>query len=59
MGEFGPWHAYRVTWSAEDGEYAATVDGMPSLSWLDEDPVAALKGLVKLLAEAVDDERAD
>lgn len=51
MSEIGPWYAYHVAWSAQDGEYAATVDEAPSLSWLDEDPVEALKGLVKLLVD--------
>jgi predicted RNase H-like HicB family nuclease len=38
-------YTYRVTWSAEDGEYVATVVEFPSLSWLAPSPVEALTGL--------------
>lgn len=48
-------YAYRVLWSAEDGEYVATVAELPSLSWLHEDQAEALRGLVDLVAEVVDD----
>lgn len=48
-------YAYRVVWSAEDGEYVATVAELPSLSWLDEDQAGALRGLVKVGAGVVAD----
>jgi predicted RNase H-like HicB family nuclease len=38
-------YTYRVAWSAEDGEHAATVAEFPSLSWLAPSPVEALVGL--------------
>jgi hypothetical protein len=41
--------SFRVVWSDEDGEYAATADDWEMLSWLDPDPVAALRGLVTLV----------
>jgi hypothetical protein len=47
---------YRVAWSDEDGEYVATVDRFPSLSWLSTSPVLALHGLVELVVQ-VDDAR--
>lgn len=48
-------YAYRVVWSAEDGEYVATVAEFPSLSWLDQDQAGALRGLVKVVAGVVAD----
>lgn len=48
-------YTYRVTWSAEDGEYVATCAEFPSLSWLDHTQAAALQGLVELVAETVAD----
>jgi predicted HicB family RNase H-like nuclease len=47
--------AYRVVWSAEDGEFVATVAEFPSLSWLHSDQAEALRGLVDLVAEVVSD----
>lgn len=44
--------AFTVAYSAEDGEWVATVAGMPSLSWLAEDPVEALRGLVEVIEAA-------
>lgn len=51
-------YAYRVRWSAEDGEFVATVAEFPSLSWLDEDQTEALRGLVALVTDVVEDMRA-
>ena len=48
-------YTYRVMWSAEDGEYAATVAEFPSLSWLDSTQDGALKGAVSLVAEILAD----
>ncbi|HSL58631.1 MAG TPA: toxin-antitoxin system HicB family antitoxin [Acidimicrobiales bacterium] len=48
-------YAYRVVWSVEDGEYVATVAEFPSLSWLHEDQAEALRGLVELVADVVED----
>jgi len=48
-------YAYRVLWSAEDGEYVATVAEFPSLSWLHTNQAKALRGLVELVAEVVAD----
>ena len=48
-------YAYRVLWSAEDGEYVATVAEFPSLSWLHTDQAEALRGLVALIDDVVAD----
>lgn len=52
-------YSYRLTWSAEDDEYVATVAEFPSLSWLDEDSTAALQGLRQLVAQIVQDMEAN
>ncbi len=48
-------YTYKVTWSAEDGEYLALCIEFPSLSWLDETQEAALRGIRQLVADIVDD----
>lgn len=40
---------YLLFWSNADNEYVATHSGMPSLSWLDPDPVEAVRGLRKII----------
>ncbi len=35
-------YTYRVMWSEEDQEYIGLCAEFPSLSWLEEDPIAAL-----------------
>ena len=52
-------YTYRVTWSAEDGEFVATCAEFPSLSWLAESQAASLLGLVDLVADTVADLEAD
>jgi predicted HicB family RNase H-like nuclease len=51
-------YTYRVTWSAEDGEHLALCAEFPSLSWLAKTPEAALKGMQKVVADAVADKQA-
>jgi predicted RNase H-like HicB family nuclease len=48
-------NTYRVTWSAEDGEHVGLCAEFPSLSWLAKTPEAALKGIRRVVAEAVAD----
>ncbi len=48
-------YTYRVTWSAEDGEFVGLVAEFPSLSWLAGEQVAALTGIRDLVAEVVAD----
>ena len=48
-------YEYAVWWSEEDGEYVATCIEFPSLSWLDEDREAALRGIVALVSGVVED----
>jgi predicted HicB family RNase H-like nuclease len=38
-------YTYRVTWSADDAEYVGLVAEFPSLSWLADDQIEALKGI--------------
>ena len=52
-------YTYRVTWSPEDHEHVATCVEFPSLSWLDEDEVEALRGIRNLVAETVEEMRAN
>lgn len=45
-------HSLEVFWYEDDGAYVARVEQpepYESLSWLDEDPIEALKGLVALI----------
>lgn len=51
-------YTYRIFWSAADGEHVATCAEFPSLSWLADDEVAALRGVKDLVREVVDDMRA-
>lgn len=48
-------YTYRVMWSAEDGEFVATVAEFPSLSWLATSQQEALQGLADLLTDTVVD----
>lgn len=50
-------YTYRVTWSAEDGEFLATCAEFPSLSWLASSQIAALQGLEDLLRDVIADMR--
>jgi predicted HicB family RNase H-like nuclease len=50
-------YTYRVTWSVEDDEFAATCLEFPSLSWLADTQESALTGLRDLVVEVVDDLR--
>ena len=48
-------HAYWVLWSKEDQEYVGLCAEFPALSWLDEEQVAALEGIVRLVRDVVAD----
>lgn len=48
-------YTYRVSWSAEDGEFVATCLELPSLSWLASSQVKALSGLRRVVDEVVAD----
>ena len=48
-------YTYRVTWSAEDGEFLATCAEFPSLSWLASSQIEALQGLEGMLREVIVD----
>ncbi|MHB0973211.1 MAG: type II toxin-antitoxin system HicB family antitoxin [Thiobacillus sp.] len=51
-------YTFRVTWSPEDGEHVGLCAEFPSLSWLAGTPEAALKGIRRLVSEAVADMQA-
>jgi predicted HicB family RNase H-like nuclease len=50
-------YTYRVTWSKEDHEFVGLCAEFPSLSWLARTPEEALKGIRKVIADAVKDNR--
>ena len=59
MGKPTDKYTYRVTWSEEDQEHVGLCAEFPSLSWLEDDPIAALSGIRKLVSETIDDLRKD
>lgn len=46
-------YAYRVIWSTEDEEFVGLCAEYPSLSYLDEDRMAALNGITQLVNNVV------
>ena len=48
-------YTYRITWSADDGEYVGLCAEFPSLSWLAPTPGEAFSSIQKLVAEVVPD----
>ncbi|EBA00680.1 type II toxin-antitoxin system HicB family antitoxin [Marinobacter sp. ELB17] len=48
-------YTYRVTWSEEDQEHVGLCVEFPSLSWLEETPEKALKGIRKLVRDCIKD----
>jgi hypothetical protein len=48
-------YTYRVSWSAEDGEFVATCAEFPNLSWLWPDQLDAWRGIKDLVASVVVD----
>ena len=51
-------YTYRVTWSAEDGEYVGLCAEFPSLSWLLWlTPESALRGIRKVVENVLNDMR--
>lgn len=55
-------YTYRVIWSEDDHEFVGLCAEFPSLSWLNADREDALRGIVKVVRDAVadldDDEQA-
>jgi predicted HicB family RNase H-like nuclease len=47
-------YTYRVTWSEEDQEYVGLCAEFPSLSWLDQTPETALKGIRKVVEDVIE-----
>lgn len=52
-------YTYRVTWSEDDNEYVGLCAEFPGLSWLTGTPESALKGIRRIVADVVDDMRAN
>ncbi len=48
-------YTYRVIWSEEDQEYVGLCAELPSLSWLEKSQTAALRGIVEIARQAVED----
>ena len=48
-------YTYQVVWSPADDSYVATVTEFPSLSWIDTNQIAALRGLVGQVSEILRD----
>ena len=48
-------YTYRVTWVEDDQEYVGLCVEFPSLSWLAENPEAALTGIRNVVADVVMD----
>lgn len=46
-------YTYRVTWSEEDQEYVGLCAEFPSLSWLADTQIEALKGINKLVFDVL------
>lgn len=51
LGRMGP-KRYLVEWSDEDSQWVATVEGVPSASWLADTPQDALGGYVERIEGA-------
>lgn len=52
-------YTYRVAWSEEDGEHVALCAEFPGLSYLAKTPERALKNMMKLVEEVVEDMQAN
>lgn len=52
-------YSYRVIWSTEDEEFVGLCAEYPSLSYLDEDRLAALNGITDLVKTVVTDMEAN
>ena len=48
-------YTYRVTWSEEDQEYVGLCAEFPSVSWLEDTPEKALKGIRTLVRKILAD----
>lgn len=48
-------YTYRVIWSEDDQEYVGLCAEFPSLSYLDDSQTNALKNIVKLVGDVVED----
>jgi predicted HicB family RNase H-like nuclease len=48
-------YTYRVIWSSEDEEFVGLCAEFPSLSYLDENQIDALKGISELVEDVVSD----
>ncbi|MCI2148650.1 type II toxin-antitoxin system HicB family antitoxin [Bifidobacterium crudilactis] len=54
MSELTRRYSYRIQWSDEDDEFVATVAELPSLSWLADNEIDALRGIHTVVDEALE-----
>ena len=52
-------YTYRVTWSDEDQEFVGLCTEFPSLSYLDQNQLAALQGITQLVRDVIADMEAN
>ncbi len=50
-------YTYRVIWSEEDQEHVGLCAEFPSMSWLERSQAGALRGIVDVVRQAVEDLR--
>lgn len=48
-------YTYRVTWSEDDEEYIGLCAEFPSLSYLDENQMKAMQGILNLVEDVIED----
>lgn len=48
-------YSYRIIWSEEDKEFIGLCVEFPSLSWLADNQLAALQGIVNLVEDTISD----
>ncbi|MDD1416826.1 hypothetical protein MEN41_20035 [Dolichospermum sp. ST_con] len=48
-------YTYKITWSEEDQEFVGLCAEFPSMSYLDKDQNATLKGITDLIKDVVTD----
>ena len=54
MGNYNH-YTYKITWSEEDQEFVGLCAEFPSMSYLDKDQNATLKGITDLIKDVVTD----
>jgi predicted HicB family RNase H-like nuclease len=55
MTQLSDKYTFRVIWSEEDKEFVGLCAEFPSLSWFASDPMAALRGIRKIVNDVLKD----